>query len=338
MCIDYRQLNQVTIKNKYPLPRIDELFDQLQGVKYFSKIDLRSGSHQLRVREEDIPKTALQSRYGHYEFLVMPFGLTNAPTAFVALLNQVFQPYLDKFVVVFIDDILIYSKERRENGEHLCTSLQLLRANQLYAKLSKCDFLLEQVTFLGHIILGEGLSVDPTKIEAVTNWKRPANVSKVRSFLGLAGYYRRFVQGFSTIDGPLTRLTRKDVPFTWDEKCEDSFRTLKGKLTLAPILTLPPPGVEICYLLQCVVAGVRVCSYATWKSDCLRSRQLKVYEQNYAMHDLELATVVFALKIWRHYLYSEEFKVYTDHKSLKYLFSQKELNLRQRRWMEFLKD
>eukprot|EP00268_Persea_americana_P054813 TRINITY_DN6322_c0_g1_i1.p1 TRINITY_DN6322_c0_g1~~TRINITY_DN6322_c0_g1_i1.p1 ORF type:complete len:1140 (-),score=111.45 TRINITY_DN6322_c0_g1_i1:645-4064(-) len=338
MCIDYRQLNQVTIKNKYPLPCIDELFDQLQGVKYFSKIDLRSGSHQLRVREEDIPKTALQSRYGHYEFLVMPFGLTNAPTAFVALLNQVFQPYLDKFVVVFIDDILIYSKERRENGEHLCTSLQLLRANQLYAKLSKCDFLLEQVTFLGHIILGEGLSVDPTKIEAVTNWKRPANVSKVRSFLGLAGYYRRFVQGFSTIDGPLTRLTRKDVPFTWDEKCEDSFRTLKGKLTLAPILTLPPPGVEICYLLQCVVAGVRVCSYATWKSDCLRSRQLKVYEQNYAMHDLELAAVVFALKIWRHYLYSEEFKVYTDHKSLKYVFSQKELNLRQRRWMEFLKD
>ena len=193
LCIDYRQLNKVTIRNQYPLPRIDELFDQLQGSRVYSKIDLRSRYHQLRVQESDVPKTAFRTRYGHYEFLVMPFGFTNAPAAFMDLMNRVFQSYLDRFVIVFIDDILVYSGSSEEHSEHLRIVLQTLREQQLYAKLSKFQFWLNRVAFLGHVISVEGVSVDPQKVEAVVNWKPPKNVSKVRSFLGSAGYYRNLV-------------------------------------------------------------------------------------------------------------------------------------------------
>ncbi|KAL4023731.1 hypothetical protein IC575_017494 [Cucumis melo] len=199
LCIDYRELNKVTVKNRYPLPRIDDLFDQLQGATVFSKIDLRSGYHQLRIRDGDIPKTAFRSRYGHYEFVVMSFGLTNAPAVFMDLMNRVFKEFLDSFVIVFIDDILIYSKTEAEHEEHLHQVLETLRANKLYAKFSKCEFWLRKVTFLGHVVSSEGVSVDPAKIEAVTNWTRPSTVSEIRSFLGLAGYYRRFVEDFSRI-------------------------------------------------------------------------------------------------------------------------------------------
>ena len=213
LCIDYRQLNRVTIRNQYPLPRIDELFDRLQGSRVYSKIDLRSGYHQLRVQESDVPKTAFRTRYGHYEFLVMLFVLTNAPVTFMDLINRVFQPYLDRFVIVFIDDILVYLGSSEEHSEHLRIVLQTLRERQLYTKLSKCQFWLDKVTFLGHVISVEGVSVDPNKIEAVVNWNPPKNVSEVRSFLGLAGYYRKFVEGFSKIASPLTKLTRKDVKY-----------------------------------------------------------------------------------------------------------------------------
>ncbi|CAL9006102.1 unnamed protein product [Prunus brigantina] len=294
LCIDYRQLNKVTVRNRYPLPRIDDLFDQLKGAKYFSKIDMRSGYHQLRVREEDVPKTAFRTRYGHYEFLVMPFGLTNAPAVFMDLMNRVFRPFLDRFVIVFIDDILVYSKTLEGHKKHLRLVLKTLRRRQLYAKFSKCQFWLDRVDFLGHVISAEGIYVDPRKIEVVVNWVQPANVTEVRSFLGLAGYYRRFVEGFSVIAAPLTR--------------DASFQGLG------------------CVLMQ----HDQVIAYA--------SRQLKKHEQNYPTHDLELAAVVFALKIWRHYLYGETCQIFTDHKSLKYIFTQKELNLRQRRWMELIKD
>ena len=207
LCIDYRELNKVTIKNKYPLPRIDDLFDQLQGASVFSKIDLRSGYHQLKVKEEDILKTAFRTRYGHYEFLVMPFGLTNAPAAFMDLMNRVFKEYLDKFVIVFIDDILIYSRSKEDHVEHLRTVLKILKQKKLYAKFKKCEFWLDKIAFLGHIVSSEGILVDPSKVEAVENWPRPKSVSEVRSFLGLAGYYRRFVEGFSKIALPLTQLT-----------------------------------------------------------------------------------------------------------------------------------
>ena len=173
LCIDYRQLNRVTIKNKYPLPRIDDLFDQLRGAMVFSKIDLRSGYYQLRIKEQDVPKTAFRTRYGHYEFLVMPFGLTNAPAVFMDLMNRVFHPYLDKFVIVFIDDILVYSKNDDEHAAHLRIVLQTLRERQLYAKFSKCEFWLKEVVFLGHVVSGAGIYVDPKKIEAILQWEQP---------------------------------------------------------------------------------------------------------------------------------------------------------------------
>ena len=191
LCMDYRGFNKVTIKNKYPLPRIDDLFDQLQGAVVFSKIDLRSGYYQLRIKESDISKTAFHTRYGHYKFRVMSFGLTNAPAAFMGLMNKVFREFY--FVIVFIDDILAYSKTREQHEEHLGKVLITLRTNKLFAKFSKCEFWAEQVGFLGHVVSRMGITVDPAKIEAVTNWPRPTTVTEVRSFLGLAGYYRRFV-------------------------------------------------------------------------------------------------------------------------------------------------
>ena len=213
LCIDYRQLNKLAIGNKYLLPRIDDLFDKLKGSNIFSKIDLRSRYHKLRIKEVDVHKTVFRTRYGHYEFLVILFGLTNAPTAFMDLMNLVFRPYVDPFIVVFIDVILVYSKDRENHNTHLRVVLETLRKEQLYAKSSKCEFWLNEVSFLGHIALKEGIRVDPNKIEVVIEWKPPRNVIEVRSFLGLAGYYRRFVKGFSMTTTPMTRLLHKNVNY-----------------------------------------------------------------------------------------------------------------------------
>ncbi|KAL0561316.1 hypothetical protein IC582_001739 [Cucumis melo] len=338
LCIDYRELNKVTVKNRYPLPRIDDLFDQLQGATMFSKIDLRSGYHQLRIKDGDVPKTAFRSRYGHYEFIVMSFGLTNAPAVFMDLMNRVFREFLDTFVIVFIDDILIYSKTEAEHEEHLRIVLQTLRDNKLYAKFSKCEFWLKQVSFLGHVVSKAGVSVDPAKIEAVTGWTRPSTVSEVRSFLGLAGYYRRFVENFSRIATPLTQLTRKGAPFVWSKACEDSFQNLKQKLVTAPVLTVPDGSGSFVIYSDASKKGLGCVLMQQGKVVAYASRQLKSHEQNYPTHDLELAAVVFALKIWRHYLYGEKIQIFTDHKSLKYFFTQKELNMRQRRWLKLVKD
>ena len=187
------------------------MFDQLRGARVYSKIDLRTGYHQLRIRDTDIPKTAFRTRYGHFEFTVMPFGLTNAPTAFMDLMHRIFQPYLDQFVVVFMDDILIYSQSEWEHEYHLKIVLQLLREHQLYAKFSKCEFWLTEVRFFGHVVSASGVLVDPEKVEAVMSWERLKSVFEIRSFLGLAGYYRRFIEDFSRIALPMTRLTRKEA-------------------------------------------------------------------------------------------------------------------------------
>ncbi|GJY49464.1 putative reverse transcriptase domain-containing protein [Tanacetum coccineum] len=246
MCIDYRELNKLTIKNRYPLPRIDDLFDQLQGSSVYSKIDLRSGYHQLRVRDEDIPKTAFRTRYRHYEFQVMPFGLTNAPAVFMDLMNRVCKPYLDKFVIVFIDDILIYSRNKEEHANHLRIILELLKKEKLYAKFSKCDFWIHIVQFLGHLIDSQGLHVDPAKIEAVKNWASPTTPTEIRQFLGLVGYYRRFIEGFSKIAKSLTELTQKNKKYIWGEDQESAFQLLKQKLCEAPILALPRRNDDLC--------------------------------------------------------------------------------------------
>ncbi|KAC9469347.1 hypothetical protein E3N88_45779 [Mikania micrantha] len=338
MCIDYRGLNKVTIKNRYPLPRIDDLFDQLQGSSYNSKIDLRSGYHQLRIQEDNISKTPFRTRYGHYEFLVMPFGLTNTPAVFMDLMNRVCKPYLDKFVIVFIDDILIYSNNQEEHAKHLSLVMELLKNEELYVKFSKCDFWIREVQFLGHLVNEKGIHVDPAKIEAIKNWEAPKTPTEVRQFLGLAGYYKRFIEGFSKISQSLTSLTHKDKKFYWGERQEAALNLLKQKLCTAPILSLPEGCDDFvvycdaskqglgCVLMQCE----KVIAYA--------SRQLNVHEKNYTIHDLELGAVVFALKIWRHYLYGTKCTIFTDHKSLQHIFDRKELNMRQRRWVELIGD
>ncbi|GKE39140.1 putative reverse transcriptase domain-containing protein [Tanacetum coccineum] len=281
MCIDYHELNKLTIKNRYLLSRIDDLFDQLQGSTVYSKIDLRSGYHQLRVRDEDIPKMAFRTRYGHYEFHVMPFGLTNAPAVFMDLMNRVCRPYLDKFVIVFIDDILIYSKTQEEHDVHLRLILELLKKEKLYAKFSKCDFWLSKVQFLGHVIDSDGIHVDPAKIESIKDWESPKTPIEIRQFLGSENF----------------------VVY-----CDASHKGLGAVL----------------------MQREKVIAYA--------SRQLKIHKKNYRTHDLELGAVVFALKMWRHYLYGTKCVVFTDHKSLQHILDQKELNMRQRRWLELLSD
>ncbi|GJR15062.1 putative reverse transcriptase domain-containing protein [Tanacetum coccineum] len=259
--------------------------DQLQDSSVYSKIDLRSCYHQLRVRDEDIPKNAFRTRYGHYEFQVMPFGLTNAPAVFMDLMNRVCKPYLDKFVIVFIDDILIYSRNKEEHANHLRVILELLKKEKLYAKFSKCDFWIHIVQFLRHLIDSQGLYVDPAKIEAVKNWASPTTPTEIRQFLGLAEGNDDFVV-----------------------YCNASHQCLEAVL----------------------MQREKVIAYA--------SRQLKPNKENYTTHDLELGAVVFALKIWRHYLYGTKCTVFTDHKSLQHILDQKELNMRQRRWLELLGD
>src|SRR3954462_9234197 len=239
MCVDSRPLNLATIKNKYPLPRINDLYDQLVGSSDFSKMDLRLGYHQIRVREEDIPKTAFITRYGSYEYTVMSFGLTNAPATFSRMMNSIFMEYLDKFVVVYLDDILIYSKNEEEHAEHLRLVLIKLREHCLYAKFSKCEFWLPEVTYLGHVISAKGNSVNPERVQAVLDWPPPESVKQVRSFLGLARYCRRFIENFSKVAQPLTELLKKDTKFQWTPKCEESFQELKRRLTSSAVLTPP---------------------------------------------------------------------------------------------------
>nr|GEX35136.1 reverse transcriptase domain-containing protein [Tanacetum cinerariifolium] len=281
MCIDYRELNKLTVKNRYPLPRIDDLFDQLRGSSIYSKIDLSSGYHQLRVRGEDIPKTAFRTCYGHYEFQVMSFGLTNVPAIFMDLMNRVCKPYLDKFVIVFIDDILIYSKNEQEHGEHLKLILELLKREKLYAKFSKCEFWIPKVQFLDHVIDSRDIHVDPAKIESIKDWSSPKTPTEICQFLGAKDF----------------------VAY-----CDASHK-----------------GLDVVWMQR-----EKVISYA--------SRQIKIHEKNYKTHDLELGAVVFALKIWRHYMYGTKCTMFTDHKSLQHILDQKELNIKQRRWLELLSD
>ncbi|KAJ0726607.1 putative nucleotidyltransferase, Ribonuclease H [Helianthus annuus] len=338
MCIDYRELNKVTVKNRYPLPRIDDLFDQLQGSCYYSKIDLRSGYHQLRVRDEDVSKTAFRTRYGHYEFLVMPFGLTNAPAVFMDLMNRVCKPYLDKFVIVFIDDILIYSKSQEEHEQHLRLILELLRKEQLYAKFSKCDFWLREVHFLGHVVNKDGIHVDPSKVDSIRNWPAPRTPTEIRQFLGLAGYYRRFIKDFAKTAQPLMLLTQKGVTYRWGDPQETAFQHLKDRLCSAPILSLPEGTDDFVVYCDASIRGLGCVLMQRDKVNAYASRQLKIHERNYTTHDLELGAVVCVLKIWRHYLYGTRCTIYTDHRSLEHILKQKDLNMRQRRWVELLND
>ncbi|GKA22532.1 putative reverse transcriptase domain-containing protein [Tanacetum coccineum] len=269
----------------------------------------------------------------------MLLDLTNAPAVFMDLMNRMCKPYMDKFVIVFIDDILIYSRNEKEHEEHLKTNSEsLLKKEELYAKFSKCEFWINTVKFLGHVIDSSGIHVDPAKIEAVKNWASPTTPSEIRQFLGLAGYYRRFIEGFSKIAKPMTELTQKNQKFDWGEEQEEAFQLLKQKLCAAPILALPEGSEDFVVYCDASIKGLGAVLMQRMKVIAYASRQLKIHEKNYTTHDLELGAVVFALKIWRHYLYGTKCVVFTDHKSLQHILDQKDLNMRQRRWIELLSD
>jgi hypothetical protein len=338
LCVDYRTLNAVTIKNKYPLPRIDIMFDQLAGAQVFSKINLHSGYHQIKICAEDIPKIAFTTRYGLFEYLVMSFRLMNAPAHFMYLMNSVFMPELDKFVVVFIYDILIYSRSMEEHEEHLQIILQRLWDHQLYAKFSKCEFWIKEVPFLGHVVSPEGIAVDPDKVNEVLEWKPPTTVSEAQSFLELARYYHRFIPNFSKILKPITELLKKGNKYLWSEACDEAFNHLKKLLTTSPVLAQPDTTKS--FDIYCDTSGTglggvliqegRVISYS--------SRQPRRHKEHYPNHDLELAVVVMAIRTWYHYLLGSAIHIYTDHKRLKYICTQPDLNMRQWRWLELIKD
>jgi hypothetical protein len=289
-------------------------FDQLAGARVFSETNLRFAYHHIKISPSDIPKTAFSTRCGLYEYLVMSFGLTNAHAYFMYLMNSMFIPELDKFIVVLIDDILIYYKNEEEHAKHLHIVLQHLRGHKLYGKYTKCEFWLDSIKFLGHTISSEGIAVDPSKVQEVMDWKPPTSVHQIRSFLRLAGYYHHFIPDFSRIAKPMTELLKKGVKFVWDEKCEKGFHTLREQLTTTPVLAQPEntkyfdeycdaSGIGLgCMLMQ----DYRVIAYA--------SRALWLHEQNYPIHDLELAAIIHALKICRHYLMGTHCNIYTDHK------------------------
>uniref|UniRef100_A0A8R7VF59 Reverse transcriptase domain-containing protein n=1 Tax=Triticum urartu TaxID=4572 RepID=A0A8R7VF59_TRIUA len=321
MCIDYRKLNAATIKNKFPIPVIEDLLDELHGATYFTKLDLRSGYHQVRMSEEYIPKTAFRTYFGHYEFLVMPFGLANAPGTFQALMNSIFGPYLRKFVLVFFDDILIFSKSLTEHIAHLQIVLQLLKEHQLFAKMSKCVFGVQQVEYLGHIITGEGVSTDPAKVAAVADWPLPTTPTQLRGFLGLCGYYRRFVKFFGTIARPLHDVLRKDS-FQWTQTQTQAFQDLKQAMVSAPVLALP--NFSEPFTLETDASGVglgammqqgRPLAYFS-STLCPTNAALSTYEK-------EALAIIPALKRWRHYFLGNDLIIKTDHQSLQYMTDQK---------------
>jgi hypothetical protein len=249
-------LKAITIKNKYPLPHSNIPFNQLTGAKVFSKVNLRSGYPQIKICLKDVPKTAFSTRYGLYDYLVISFGLTNALAYFMYLMSTVFKPELDKFVMVFIDDILIYSKSEQQHALHLRVILQWLRNHQLYAKFSKSAFWLKEVPFLGHIISIEGIVVDPSKVYEVLDWKSPRSVTQIYSFLGLAGYYHRFISNFSKIAKPMTKLLEKEAKFKWSLQCKEAFLTLKKLLTTAPVLA--QPDIKKSFDVYCDASGMGI--------------------------------------------------------------------------------
>lgn len=340
-CVDYRVLNNSTLKNRYALPLADDCFDRARGARIFSKLDLHSGFWQIPLDPASAAMTAFRTRFGHYEYTVLPMGLCNAPGTFMHVMNSVFRKQLDRFLLVFLDDIFIYSANEAEHLVHLREALEVLRANRLFLKPSKCEWMKTEVEFLGHRIGREGLSVDPHKIDAVRDWPVPGDVSQVRSFLGLAGYYRRFLANYSKVALALTELTKDDVPWRWGDPEQAAFQQLKDMLSGAPVLKLPDPSLP--YVIHCDASGFAV-------GACLMqdhgeglqpvsyiSMKMNGPETRYAPHEQELLALVYACKSWRHYLHSgKPFTVLSDHQSLRFFTTQPLLSSRQARWKDQL--
>ena len=337
MCIDYRALNKLTVKNRYPLPRIDDLLDAAQGAQVFSSIDLLSGYHQIRIQPEDIPKTAFRTPFGLFQWKVLSFGLTNAPATFQAVMNDVLRPVIGKFALVYLDDILIFSKDIVEHSEHIRTVLQLLRDNQLYAKMSKCTFAQPELEFLGHVLGRDGLRVDPRKTAVVAEWPVPRDLSQLRTFLGMANYFRKFIQNYAQRTLVLTRMLRKDRAWEWLLECQKAFEDIKTALTTAPVLALPDFSKPFDVVCDASGLGLGAVLLQDGQPIAFESRQFSSAEQNYSTTEQELLACVHALKVWRCYLEGAgEFTLHTDHGANTFLDTQPNLSRRQARWQEFL--
>lgn len=336
MCVDCRAINKITVKYRHPIPRLDDMLDELYGANLFSKIDLKSGYHQIRMNVGDEWKTAFKTKFGLYEWLVMPFGLTNAPSTFMRLMNHVLRDYIGKFVVVYFDDILVYSKSLNDHILHVKKILFKLREEKLYANFKKCSFCLDQVNFLGFLVGKKGVQVDEEKVKAIREWPTPTNATEVRSFHGLASFYRRFIKDFSSIASPLNELVKKHVKFEWKEKQENAFNELKDKLTNAPCLALP--NFDKSFEIECDASGIGIGAVLMQEKRPIMffSEKLNGAQLNYPTYDKELYALVRALQVWQHYLWPKEFVIHTDHESLKHLKSQTKLNRRHAKWVEFI--
>src|SRR3954469_12498997 len=336
MCVDCRAINNITIRYRHPIPRLDDMLDELSGSIIFSKVDLRSGYHQIRMKLGDEWKTAFKTKFGLYEWLVMPFGLTNAPSTFMRLMNHVLREFIGRFVVVYFDDILIYSRTECEHVDHIRQVLHVLRDAKLYANLEKCTFAKDKVIILGYVVSKHGVQVDSSKIEAIHNWPTPMNVSQVRSFHGLAGFYRRFVKDFSTIAAPLNDLTKKGVPFVWGVAQDLAFDELKRLLTSAPLLALPDFAKQ--FEVECDASGIGIGGVLMQEGRPIAyfSEKISGARINYPVYDKELYALVRVLEVWQHYLWPKEFIIHSDHEALKYLKAQSNLHRRLAKWVEFI--
>ena len=332
MCVDYGGLNITKVPDKYPIHIVDELLDELYGATMFSKIDLKSGYHQIRVHEDDIPKTAFRTHNGHYEYLVMPFGLMNAPATFQATMNDIFRPYLRKFVLVFFDDILIYSRDIEEHQMHLRMILSVLVEHCFVANQAKCRFGCAQIDYLDHIISGEGVAVDPEKVKCILAWPTPKNVKGVRGFLGLTRYYRKFIQDYGKIAKPLTELTKKDN-FSWGIEAVKAFEEMKRIMTSPPVLILP--NFDLPFEVECDAAGRGIGAVLMQQRRPIAFFSKALSDGNLAksVYEKELMALVLCIQHWRHYLLGREFIVHTDHKCLKHFLQQRVSSPDQQCWL-----
>jgi transposase InsO family protein len=340
MCIDYRQLNKITVRDRYPLPRIDDLLDRIARCKLFSSLDLQSGYHQIRIAEADVPKTAFTTPIGHFQFKVLCFGLTNAPATFQRVMNRVFAPYLNQFVLVYLDDVLVMSRDPEEHLAHLRLVLQALRDHGFKAKASKCEFGRASLKFLGHVVSGGGVHVDPDKLKVLRDWPVPRSVNALRSFLGLANYFRRFVRNYSTIAAPLYGLTSDAAhDYTWDawRPVElHAFNAMKVALTSPPVLAVPDPNRPYTVMSDASDLGCGAVLLQDGRVVAFTSRKFTGAELNYATGEKELLGLIHALKEWRCYVEGSPVRLLTDHHPLTYLKTQAVLSRRQTRWMQFL--